>query len=105
MTESNTHERKNDRSRLVPETMPIMKKMRKAEEREREMQAQPGFAHTSPRKTGFKGRKPNGQILGPHLSSQGALNKLIQFLDQVTKRAPQSLLVLLKKGKFIKQIN
>ena len=78
MTESNTHERKNDRSRLVPETMPIMKKMRKAEEREREMQAQPGFAHTSPRKTGFKGRKPNGKMLGPHLSLSSAF--LIFFI-------------------------
>ncbi|KAK2502462.1 hypothetical protein MC885_008667, partial [Smutsia gigantea] len=44
LTESNIHERKNATSRLVPQIMPIMKKMRKPQERGKCDLASPGSA-------------------------------------------------------------
>lgn len=83
MTGSNIHECKNAKSKLVSDTMPIMK-MKKEKESEREMQVHPGLVQPSPRKVGVKKKLKE---LWPTSISTSALNKLHPLFNQVPKGA------------------
>lgn len=103
LTGSNIHECKNAKSKLVSETMPIMK-MKKGKESRREMQEHPGLVQPSQRKVRVK-RKLKEKSLGPHPSPQGALNKLLPALEPSSKRSSLIPSLLLKScSKFTNQM-